>query len=73
MGVFLTRFIAAVFGMYNSPDKSVAYDNTPGGKHAPVRKIDAIAQPRFDLQPQTPSNPPPNKTPGKHLEFIYIG
>ncbi|KZV72648.1 hypothetical protein PENSPDRAFT_750786 [Peniophora sp. CONT] len=52
-----------VFGMFNSPDKSIAFDNTPGGKHAPVRKIDVIPPPRFDLQPQTPSNPPLNKTP----------
>lgn len=35
--------LADVFGMYNSPEKSMRFGAVVGSKHAPVRKIEPIA------------------------------
>ena len=43
--------LADVFGMYNSPEKSMRYGVAIGSKHAPVKKIDFGR----DLDPVTPS------------------
>lgn len=34
--------LADVFGMYNSPDKSMRYGPAAGSKHAPVRRIEPV-------------------------------
>ena len=35
--------LADVFGMYNSPEKSMRFGPAAGSKHAPVRKIEPVA------------------------------
>ncbi|EPQ54098.1 hypothetical protein GLOTRDRAFT_139495 [Gloeophyllum trabeum ATCC 11539] len=35
--------LADVFGMYNSPEKSMRFANVAGSKHAPVKKIEPMA------------------------------
>ena len=51
--------LADVFGMYNSPEKSTRFSAMPGGKHAPVRAIEAVTP----LLPQSrPVSEKPNNS-----------
>ena len=67
--------LADVFGMYNSPEKSMRFATMPGSKHAPVRKIKPIT-PMASLLPH--GRPMMNnenavqgvKTPGKHTSSV---
>lgn len=67
--------LADVFGMYNSPEKSMRFATMPGSKHAPVRKIEPIT-PMASLLPH--GRPMMNnenavqgvKTPGKHTSSV---
>ncbi|KAI0058178.1 hypothetical protein BV25DRAFT_1811268 [Artomyces pyxidatus] len=34
--------LADVFGMYNSPEKSMRFATVPGSKHAPLRKVEPV-------------------------------
>ncbi|CCM01398.1 uncharacterized protein FIBRA_03449 [Fibroporia radiculosa] len=58
--------LADVFGMYNSPEKSMRFGAVVGSKHAPVRKIEPIAPLSLHGQLRAVSNenaPRPAKTP----------
>ncbi|KAI0322617.1 hypothetical protein OF83DRAFT_1080189 [Amylostereum chailletii] len=46
--------LADVFGMYNSPEKSIRFATMPGSKHAPVRKIEPVTP--MTLLPQIRPN-----------------
>lgn len=71
--------LADVFGMYNSPDKTVKRA-MPGSKHAPVRKIEPIGGRRVVPEPKPePSRTSPKsenaKTPGpgKSSQRLTLG
>jgi len=34
--------LADVFGMYNSPEKTMRLAGVPGSKHAPLKKVEAV-------------------------------
>ncbi|CDO73724.1 hypothetical protein BN946_scf185015.g52 [Trametes cinnabarina] len=59
--------LADVFGMYNSPDKSMRYGSIAGSKHAPVRRIDPVTPVPLQALPRVVSNENsvtgPSKTP----------
>jgi checkpoint serine/threonine-protein kinase len=68
--------LADVFGMYNSPDKTVKR-TMPGSKHAPVRKIEPIGGRRVVLESKSESSRTSPKSenarlpgPGKSLQWI---
>ncbi|KZT20163.1 hypothetical protein NEOLEDRAFT_1141133 [Neolentinus lepideus HHB14362 ss-1] len=48
--------LADVFGMYNSPDKSMRFANIAGSKHAPVKKLDPMAPLVFTPKPASSSS-----------------
>ena len=71
--------LADVFGMYNSPDKTVKRA-MPGSKHAPVRKIEPIGGRRVvpeskseasRTSPKSENAKPPG--PGKSLQWLTLG
>ena len=65
--------LADVFGMYNSPDKTVKR-TMPGSKHAPVRKIEPMNSRRIEplgsrkIEPALPSSENENAKPAGALE-----
>lgn len=70
--------LADVFGMYNSPDKTVKRA-MPGSKHAPVRKIEpmggrrAVPESKSEASrasPKTENAKPPG--PGKSLQWLVL-
>jgi checkpoint serine/threonine-protein kinase len=67
--------LADVFGMYNSPDKTLKIER-PGSKHAPVKKIEpttpagVLRQPSKEL---VDGNAPTTKTPGELFSVILSG
>ncbi|TFY82112.1 hypothetical protein EWM64_g1903, partial [Hericium alpestre] len=65
--------LADVFGMYNSPEKSMRFGPMPGSKHAPVRKIEPVTP--MNLVPPMRSNANENanmnaKTPTAFKPFV---
>lgn len=71
--------LADVFGMYNSPDKTVKR-TMPGSKHAPVRKIEPMSGRRTAPEPKskTSRTSPLSENvklpgPGKRLKSITSG
>ena len=71
--------LADVFGMYNSPDKTVKR-TMPGSKHAPVRKIEPMGGRR--VVPESKSEGPHTSAqgenaklpgPGKLLKWVTLG
>ncbi|GBE88384.1 predicted protein [Sparassis crispa] len=48
--------LADVFGMYNSPEKSMRFGAVAGSKHAPVRRIDAVTPMSLQSQFRAVSN-----------------
>ncbi|KAL7279190.1 hypothetical protein PYCCODRAFT_1464469 [Trametes coccinea BRFM310] len=48
--------LADVFGMYNSPDKSMRYGSIAGSKHAPVHKVVPVAPVPFQPVSRAMSN-----------------
>lgn len=60
--------LADVFGMYNSPEKSMRFGAVAGSKHAPVRKVDPVTPVALQSQFRAVSNENANvpaKTPSK--------
>ncbi|KAI0926092.1 hypothetical protein AcV5_008647 [Taiwanofungus camphoratus] len=58
--------LADVFGMYNSPEKSMRFGAVAGSKHAPVRKVDPVTPVALQSQFRAVSNENANvpaKTP----------
>jgi checkpoint serine/threonine-protein kinase len=65
--------LADVFGMYNSPDKTVKR-MMPGSKHAPVKRIEPMTPaPRQDSPPVHVENNENAKTPGKCRDSLPLG
>ena len=63
--------LADVFGMYNSPEKSMRFGPAAGSKHAPVRKIEPVTpmQPLL-LRSLSNENADASKTPGtRHVTY----
>lgn len=56
--------LADVFGMYNSPDKTVKR-MMPGSKHAPVKRIEPMVATTRPSQPVVQAEDENAKTPGK--------
>ena len=58
--------LADVFGMFNSPEKSMRFGPVPGSKHAPIRKIEPVTpmQPLL-LRSLSNENADASKTPGR--------
>jgi checkpoint serine/threonine-protein kinase len=55
--------LADVFGMYNSPEKTMRSAQIPGSKHAPLKKVNLF--PSAIPPPPPPPNVAQAKTPGK--------
>lgn len=71
--------LADVFGMYNSPDKTVKRA-MPGSKHAPVRKIEPMGGRKVvpDSKSEASRTSPQSENakpsgPGKSLKWIILG
>lgn len=56
--------LADVFGMYNSPEKSMRYGIVPGSKHAPVHTVKIIPRLPFSQSHVRELSDPPSKGPG---------
>ena len=66
--------LADVFGMYNSPEKSMRFGAALGSKHAPVRRVEPVTPIAFKpVQIATAGNTSDKsgKTPGK-LRILSI-
>ncbi|KAI0694622.1 Mad3/BUB1 homology region 1-domain-containing protein, partial [Cytidiella melzeri] len=63
--------LADVFGMYNSPEKTLRFGAPAGSKHAPVRKV----EPMVSLKAVTPGKPDRSsgdaKTPGPQSQIFH--
>ncbi|TFK47794.1 hypothetical protein OE88DRAFT_1617395, partial [Heliocybe sulcata] len=58
--------LADVFGMYNSPDKSMRFANVAGSKYAPVKKVEPMAPLVFTPKQSSHANENENaKTPAQ--------
>ncbi|KAL1702271.1 hypothetical protein EV121DRAFT_262277 [Schizophyllum commune] len=65
--------LADVFGMYNSPERTMRHAQVAGGKHAPLMKVDITPSIQFEkriaeLQP-LPEEIPPSFRPGQASAF----
>ncbi|TRM64626.1 hypothetical protein BD626DRAFT_255726 [Schizophyllum amplum] len=65
--------LADVFGMYNSPERTMRHATVVGGKHAPLMKVDITPSLQFEkriseLQP-LPEEIPPSFQPGQASAF----
>lgn len=56
--------LADVFGMYNSPEKTLKIER-PGSKHAPVKKIEPLTPAPSLRLPRVDENASAQKTPGE--------
>ncbi|THH20723.1 hypothetical protein EW146_g665 [Bondarzewia mesenterica] len=62
--------LADVFGMYNSPEKSMRFATMPGSKHAPVRRIEPIT-PMAPLLPQARPSSNENAAQGERTPVSF--
>lgn len=64
--------LADVFGMFNSPEKSMRFGPVPGSKHAPVRKIEPVTPLSFQplLRSVSNENADASKTPGELMLIV---
>ena len=67
--------LADVFGMFNSPEKSMRFGPVPGSKHAPVRKIEPVTPLSLHplLRSMSNENADASKTPGGSLCMVIGG
>lgn len=64
--------LADVFGMYNSPERTLRFGPAAGSKHAPVHKVEPIAA--LNLKPvksaKSENDPTPGKPSGELCVFV---
>lgn len=71
MTIATKEALADVFGMYNSPERTLRFGPAAGSKHAPVHKVEPIAA--LNLKPvksatmKSENDPTPGKAAGRCL------
>lgn len=69
-----------VFGMYNSPEKSVKFSSAPGSKHAPLKKVELMKPPVARPTPvrnlndgyKDENSQAPTKTPSPYFHNFVV-